>query len=58
LTRALGVGEHDKLVRGFGARELGPGVALLRSGKPAPWLWARVAVDALSARRASQPIAA
>jgi hypothetical protein len=92
LTRALGVGEHDKLLRGFGVRELGPGMALLRSDKPAPWLWARVAgdaldlaalgaafrrssrrvavgaaiaavagigvVDALSARRASQPVAA
>ena len=47
LTRALGLGEHDKLMRGFGARELGPGVELLKSDRPAPWLWARVAGDAL-----------
>src|SRR3954466_5617721 len=47
LTRALGIGEHDKLVRSFGARELGPGIALLAANKPAPYLWARVAGDAL-----------
>ena len=47
LSRALGIDEHNKLLRGFGAREVGPGIALLRAGKPAPWLWARVAGDAL-----------
>jgi hypothetical protein len=47
LTHALGVDEHDKLVRGFGLRELGPGMALLRAAKKSPWLWARVAGDAI-----------
>jgi hypothetical protein len=31
----------------YGARELGAGAGLLRSTKPAPWLWARVCGDAL-----------
>ena len=47
LTRALGIDRGSGLVRAFGAREIGPGVALLRASDPAPWLWARVAGDAM-----------
>lgn len=47
LTRMLGVGDRNKLVRGFGLREIGAGVGLLTMSNRAPWLWARVAGDAL-----------
>lgn len=47
LTRALGVGRHNTLVRGYGLREIATGVGLLTQAKKAPWLWARVAGDAL-----------
>jgi hypothetical protein len=47
LCRALGVDEHNKLVRGFGLREIGAGIGLLTMQKPAKGLWARVAGDAL-----------
>lgn len=35
----------DALVRGYGARELAAGAALLSGGDPEPWMWARVAGD-------------
>ena len=48
LNRMLGVREHNKLVRSFGLREIGAGTGILaRDRKLAPWLWARVAGDAL-----------
>jgi uncharacterized protein YjeT (DUF2065 family) len=48
LARATGMSESDStLLRAYGARELGTGVVLLRSMDPAPWLWGRVAGDAL-----------
>lgn len=48
LARGSGAGEsRHPLVRAYGAREIGVGVGLLSSRNPAPWLWARVAGDAL-----------
>ncbi|MBN8228564.1 hypothetical protein JYK02_13715 [Corallococcus macrosporus] len=47
LLRFFGISRGDKLVRGYGARELAAGVALLSPAKKRPWLWARVAGDAL-----------
>ncbi len=35
------------ILRGFGAREIMAGVGILTNPRPAPWLWARVAGDAL-----------
>lgn len=47
LCRALGLGRHEALVRGYGARELATGIAILMSHDPTPWIWGRVAGDAL-----------
>ncbi len=47
LNRSLGMREHNTLVRGFGLREIGAGLGILASDNPTPWVWARVAGDAL-----------
>ncbi|WP_407569617.1 hypothetical protein [Deinococcus altitudinis] len=46
LGRTLGLGQM-RLLRLYGLRELGAGVSLLTQPNPVPWLWARVAGDAL-----------
>jgi uncharacterized membrane protein len=45
LGRMIGVGEHPKLMRGLGMREITSGVGLLSNERPAEWLWSRVAGD-------------
>jgi hypothetical protein len=47
LTRSLGMRGQETLVRAYGLREITKGVGILMSRDPAPWLWARVAGDAL-----------
>ena len=47
LTRALGMRGQERLVRVYGAREIAKGIGILTSSNPAPWLWGRVAGDAL-----------
>jgi hypothetical protein len=47
LNRSLGMREHSTLVRGFGLREIGAGLGILTLKHPTPWVWARVAGDAL-----------
>ena len=47
LCRALGMEGHETLVRAYGAREFATGVAILTSHDPTPWIWGRVAGDAL-----------
>ena len=47
MTRMLGVSRGHRLIQLFGMRELAAGIGLLAPGKQAPWLWARVAGDAL-----------
>jgi len=48
LCRWLGIDDHSKLIRTFGVREIGAGLGLLLAQERlAPWLWARVAGDAL-----------
>ena len=48
VSRASGLGGRQTgLLRGYGAREIATGVGILASKNPAPWLWARVAGDAL-----------
>jgi uncharacterized membrane protein len=39
--------ETDKILRGYGAREIGVGLAILARPEQARWLWARVAGDVL-----------
>lgn len=47
LCRALGLEGHETLIRAYGVREIAVGVAILGSQDPGPWLWGRVAGDAL-----------
>ena len=47
LARALGMEGREPLIQGFGAREMATGVALLSAANPTPWIWGRVAGDAL-----------
>jgi hypothetical protein len=47
VCRAAGMDGEDRLVQAFGAREIANGVAILASHDATPWLWGRVAGDAL-----------
>lgn len=51
LGRVLGMEDCAGLLRLYGLREIGTGIGLLSQqkgpGKPAPWVWGRVAGDAL-----------
>ena len=47
LARFLGMDEHAGLIRAYGLRELATGAGILLQEDPTPWLWARVAGDAL-----------
>jgi len=50
LNRAIGIpddGDATMLMRVVGVREVVAGIGLLASGNPAPWVWARVAGDAM-----------
>jgi hypothetical protein len=47
LTRALGMQGNETLVRLYGLREIAKGVGILASSDPMPWMWGRVAGDAL-----------
>ena len=47
LGRLIGMGEHAGLLRFIGARELASGAGLLTQQERSPWLWSRVAGDAM-----------
>ena len=47
LARALGMEGREALIQGYGARELATGLALLSASNPTPFIWGRVAGDAL-----------
>lgn len=47
ITGFLGMRGREGLVRLYGLREVGTGLAILGSSDPAPWVWGRVAGDAL-----------
>ncbi|KIG07664.1 hypothetical protein [Caballeronia concitans] len=47
VARAAGVRTNSALVRLYGLREIACGIGILMSRDPAPYLWARVAGDAL-----------
>jgi hypothetical protein len=47
LNRALGVDSRGGLTRAYGLREIGAGLGLLAAKNKRPWLWSRVAGDAL-----------
>lgn len=47
LARAAGAPNLPSLTRFYGLREIGTGIGILTSKDPSPWLWGRVAGDAL-----------
>jgi len=47
LARAAGMPNVPALTRVYGLREIGTGIGILTSRDPSPWLWGRVAGDAL-----------
>ena len=50
VARLVGLEEDDsnhRLVRGMGMREIASGIGILSQSKPSPWVWSRVAGDAL-----------
>lgn len=47
VARTLGMRGQDSLIRAYGVREIVKGVGLLTAPNPTPWLWGRVAGDAL-----------
>src|ERR1041385_356299 len=47
LGRLLGFEGREHIVRLYGGREILTGVAILLSKDPTPWVWGRVAGDAL-----------
>ena len=49
LGGALGLDGEEEVVRIYGAREIMTGVPILLSKDPLPWIWLRVAGDALDA---------
>ena len=47
LTEQLGMEGKEPLLRFYGAREMAAGIGILMSDNPGPWIWGRVAGDAL-----------
>jgi len=47
LARFLGMDGHAGLIRLYGMREITAGVGILAQDDPTPWIWGRVAGDAL-----------
>ncbi|WP_245442632.1 cyclase dehydrase [Methylobacterium terrae] len=47
LCRALGLEGREALIQAYGAREVATGAAILMSHDPTPWIWGRVAGDAV-----------
>ena|SRR5689334_15566456 len=47
IRRAAGIKAPDALVRGYGVREIATGIAILMTHDATPWIWGRVAGDAL-----------
>ena len=47
LGRSLGPDDKEHIVRFYGGREILTGIAILAAKDPTPWVWVRVAGDAL-----------
>jgi hypothetical protein len=47
LSRVLGLPDGERAIRAYGVREMLTGAGILASANPTPWIWARVAGDAL-----------
>ena len=58
LARVAGVPNVPTLTRAYGVREIGTGIGLLTAKDPTPWLWGRVAGDALDVATAGAGLVA
>lgn len=47
LTRTLGMQGSERLMSAYGLREVATGIGILSARDPMPWIWGRVAGDAL-----------
>jgi hypothetical protein len=47
LTRGLGMQGSEQLLQAYGLREIATGIGILSSEQAAPWIWGRLAGDAL-----------
>jgi hypothetical protein len=47
LARALGMEGTETVIRAYGVREIATGLGILAADDPTPWIWGRVAGDAL-----------
>jgi hypothetical protein len=47
VGRAIGMRDKPTTLRAYGLREIGTGVGIMAADNKAPWLWGRVAGDAL-----------
>src|ERR671932_2832400 len=47
VTRPFGMQRHTALIRAYGLREIAAGIGILTQSDPTPWVWGRVAGDAL-----------
>jgi hypothetical protein len=47
VARATGLRGQESLIRLYGLREIGNGIGILGARNPAPWVWGRVAGDAI-----------
>src|SRR4051812_23622076 len=47
IARALNMRGEENLLRFYGVREIAAGLGILASGEPRPWVWGRVAGDAV-----------
>jgi uncharacterized protein YjeT (DUF2065 family) len=57
VKHAAGMRCSESMVRLYGVREIATGIGILLSRKPAPWVWGRVAGDALDIASARRPAA-
>jgi hypothetical protein len=47
IARWMGMEDKTNLIRAYGVREITAGVGLLALGDPKPWIWSRIAGDAV-----------
>jgi hypothetical protein len=57
IARRPGARVSPNMIRAFGVREIATGVGLLMAAKRGPWLWGRVAGDALDIAAVRDPAA-
>lgn len=57
LANRLGLGSRNRLVTGYGLREIATGIGILAVQDPTPWIWSRVAGDSLDLVTLAVPLA-